>query len=111
MVQGAEPCQLECRPGDLPRHIPIQGHDYIMAVIDTRIDRADAMQCPHHHLRMFVSREACSRRYHAVIKVAGIVEDGTTAGPPPNENGILAFRFIAGAVAIAIVLEFPQIGL
>jgi hypothetical protein len=57
---------------------------------------------------MFVSREACSRRYHAVIKVAGIVEDGTTAGPPPNENGILVIRF---AIGIAIVLKLPQIGL
>jgi hypothetical protein len=79
-----------------------------MAIIDTRIDRADTMQCSHHHLRMFVSRETCSRRYHAVIKVAGIVEDGTTAGPPANENGILVIRF---AIGIAIVLKLPQIGL
>lgn len=76
----------------------VKGHDDVVAVIDAGSGRSDTVQCAHDHLRMFVACECRSRGDHAVVEIALVVKDGTTARPSSDVECI--FGVVVGVDSV-----------
>lgn len=115
VMEGSMPSQLECRARDLPKRgfvavtlcQVLWGRDNdIMSVIDTRVDRPNAMQRADHHLRMFIAREGGPRRDNAIIEVSLVMEDRATTRSPSDKHRIVIF----GGVRSAIIVQRVERG-
>ena len=59
-----------------------------MPVIDLDVDSSQEFQRPNHHLSMLVPREIGWRADDAVVEVATIMEDSSTAGSSTDKRDI-----------------------